>query len=523
MAFRQFLSLSALFLAMAQTVPAQDGGQLYEMVCGACHGADGNGAGEGTFPPMQGSEWIKGDPERLIQIILHGVEGPIEVAGSNYNLAMPPQGSALVDEQIVAIVNYVRSAWGASPLSNEGPAEVALADVEKARKNSGDRKTMWTAEELLEKWPFPVREGPLRNLVVTTYQGNFRTMPNFSTLEAHAVIQDADGYVDLESLELKDNFAAVWEGEFLVANDADHIFDIDSDDGSRLIINGQVVAEVKGVGPVGRPRRGRVLLEKGLAKFRLEYFEHRGKQGLAVSMRQGRSTLPFSRERPKPGPLYDEELIEVGETARIYRNFIKGTSARSIGVGYPGGINLSYNADSLGVSQAWLGNFIDAGLHWTGRGIGSQDPAGQRVLDLGNEPALAILDRGRKESWPKKWQRRLKPRFRGYRLDEKRRPEFCSTAAGLSIEDRPEVVGSRELVRTLRFQADSKLHNGLALRLSGPGAKQVDAHTFQLKGGVLLKFAKFGSAKPEVYDDRVIVRLASGPGEQRIGIRYLWK
>lgn len=522
MAFRQFITTSALILSVAQSLPAQDGGQLYEMVCGACHGADGNGAGEGTFPPLQGSRWIKGDPERMVQIILHGLEGPVEVAGVTYNLAMPPQGAALDDDQIVAIVNYVRSTWGGRDDDRKNLEPISLQTVVAARKNSANQESMWKAEELKERWPLPELKPLLKNLKVTTYKGNFREMPDFSKLEPDAVLDEPSGFVDLKTLGLDESFAAVWEGDFKVRSSRDHVFDIDSDDGSKLYINGELIAEVKGEGPMGRPRRGRALLKKGTATFRLEYFEASGDEGLAVALRGGGEYFPLSRQLPQPGPLYDEQMLVASEAPRVYRNFIRGTAPRSIGVGYPGGVNLSYNTDSLGISQAWLGDFIDAGRHWTGRGVGAQEPAGQRVLELGNEPSLAIL-RGGKESWPKSWQFELKPRFQGYRLDEKRRPEFRSSFASLQIEDRPEAVGSRELVRTLRLKVESELPKGLALMVSGPGAKQIDGNTFQLKNGVVLKFAKCGDATPELYAGRVIVRLTLPVGEQRIGIRYLWK
>jgi hypothetical protein len=255
----------------------------------------------------------------------------------------------------------------------------------------------------------------------------------------------------------------------------------------------------------------------------LEYFEYEGVEGLAVALMKDESTWPFSRQRPQPGRSYESHLIEVGDTARIYRNFIKGADARAIGVGYPGGVNIAYNAENLGVSQAWLGDFIDAGLHWTGRGQGSQEPAGQRVLKWGNEPLLARLNREDGEAWPGVWQEDLEPVFKGYRLDDKRRPEFHSAIRGLHIFDRPEAVRERELVRTIRLRADSQWPENLALALSGRGAKQVDSHRFDLGGGVQLQVAKCGGPKPELFDGRVILRMNLERGEQRVGMRYLWK
>jgi hypothetical protein len=441
---------------------------------------------------------------------------------------MPPQGGALADEQIAAIVNYVRSSWGGS--GKQDQKAVTVAQVKTARATTANRNEksndspMWSQEELLREWPLPVEKGPLNNLVVSLYKGVFNEMPDFSRLQADAVEEEPRGFVDLASLGEKDHYAAVWEGDFEVKKDGDYTFRIDSDDGSRLFVNGDEVARVKGKGPTGRPRQGRVLLKKERSyHLRLEYFEYEGQEGLAVALKKGKSSWQFSRERPKAGRPYEPELIKVGGTARIYRNFIKGSDARAIGVGYPGGVNIAYNAENLGISQAWLGDFIDAGLHWTGRGKGSQDPAGQRVLKWGNEPLLARLSGDFENSWPEEWQEDLQPQFEGYRLDDKRRPEFHATIEGLHIFDRPEAVRGRELVRTIRLRADSKLSKGLALMLSGRGAKRVGSHRFDLGNGVQLQVAKCGGVKPELFHGRVILRLNLERGEQRVGTRYLWK
>ena len=91
------------------------GRQRYLSACAGCHGLDG--AGLPRFgPPLAGSEWVTGDERRLIRILLHGMEGPVEVAGKRYGPpdilpVMPPQ-SMLDDAEIAAILTYIRNAWG---------------------------------------------------------------------------------------------------------------------------------------------------------------------------------------------------------------------------------------------------------------------------------------------------------------------------------------------------------------------------------------------------------------------------
>lgn len=60
----RFLALS---LSLASPLLAQDGPQLFTQYCSACHGTDGKGATAGTFPPLAGSPYIKGDPDRSVK------------------------------------------------------------------------------------------------------------------------------------------------------------------------------------------------------------------------------------------------------------------------------------------------------------------------------------------------------------------------------------------------------------------------------------------------------------------------
>src|SRR5271154_2965082 len=73
------------------------GKQVYEQVCGLCHGNDGLGK-PGQAPPLAGSEWVNAKGmKRLIHIPLAGINGPLPVGGKDWNLAMAAMGAALPD------------------------------------------------------------------------------------------------------------------------------------------------------------------------------------------------------------------------------------------------------------------------------------------------------------------------------------------------------------------------------------------------------------------------------------------
>lgn len=93
---------------------AQDndlGTSLYVTHCATCHLPNGTGI-PNLIPPLSDSEWITGDRERLIEIILRGITGKIEVAGQEYNEIMPGFAALLSDQEIADILNFVTAEFG---------------------------------------------------------------------------------------------------------------------------------------------------------------------------------------------------------------------------------------------------------------------------------------------------------------------------------------------------------------------------------------------------------------------------
>jgi mono/diheme cytochrome c family protein len=117
------------------------GKNVYENVCGLCHNTDGMGK-PNQAPPFAGSEWVLGSPARMIRIPLVGLTGPVKVKDQEWNLAMPNMGAALPDEDLAAVLTYIRQSWGnkASLITPE--------QVKAVRAEIGNRSQPWTATEL---------------------------------------------------------------------------------------------------------------------------------------------------------------------------------------------------------------------------------------------------------------------------------------------------------------------------------------------------------------------------------------
>jgi mono/diheme cytochrome c family protein len=118
------------------------GKQYFDNVCALCHNTDGMGK-PGQAPPFVGSEWVLGSPERMVRIPLVGLTGPVEVKGQTYNLtSMPAMGAAMTDEQLAAVLTYIRQSWG------NKAKEITPAMVKAIRAQVGNRTQPWTAAEL---------------------------------------------------------------------------------------------------------------------------------------------------------------------------------------------------------------------------------------------------------------------------------------------------------------------------------------------------------------------------------------
>lgn len=120
-----------------------DGKAIFSANCSACHQLTGAGNAASGWPPLVGSDWVLAPgPNRIARIVLHGLSGPIEVNGRAYNNTMLPWRDTMTDEQIAAVLTYIRQAWG-----NNAPA-VTTEKVAEIRQATADRNRNWSAEEL---------------------------------------------------------------------------------------------------------------------------------------------------------------------------------------------------------------------------------------------------------------------------------------------------------------------------------------------------------------------------------------
>ena len=125
--------------------PMVIGKRIFTQNCAVCHQQNGLGVA-GQFPPLAGSEWVLSEDwhgdNHIVKIVLHGFQGQATVKGQQYNNVMAPWGKVLKDDQIAAVLTYVRNEWG-----NKAPP-INKDFVAKIREQNKDRTEAWTQKEL---------------------------------------------------------------------------------------------------------------------------------------------------------------------------------------------------------------------------------------------------------------------------------------------------------------------------------------------------------------------------------------
>lgn len=98
------------------------GEKIYNRNCLVCHQVTGSGV-PGLNPPLKQTEFVTGDIDRLLGIILNGSNVGLVVNGSTYANAMPAFQS-LSDEDIAHVSSYIRNNFGNSA-TEITPSQVA--------------------------------------------------------------------------------------------------------------------------------------------------------------------------------------------------------------------------------------------------------------------------------------------------------------------------------------------------------------------------------------------------------------
>lgn len=144
---QQIVESNVDYLVTREQIQYMRGQEMYEgrAACAGCHGQHGKGQ-EGMAPPLANSNWVTGEPEVLIKVLLHGLRGPIKVNDVEYEFPLVMPGLAgndsFSDQDHANIATYIRNNWGNSA------GAVSADEVREIREQSATRNQPYTASDL---------------------------------------------------------------------------------------------------------------------------------------------------------------------------------------------------------------------------------------------------------------------------------------------------------------------------------------------------------------------------------------
>lgn len=234
---------------------------------------------------------------------------------------------------------------------------------------------------------------------------------------------------------------------------------------------------------------------------------------------QGRNTdKPRGMRRPPIELAADTEAV-------ILRRSVQNTGKRGISVGYPGEVNLTFDAERLAVNQLWWGRFADASGVFASQGQGEVRLLGKERIELPPGPAFALLPTADAE-WPAASRRELGQRFLGYDLDAQQRPTFRYTCGDVTIADgcrEIPVAGGRPLLRRTLQGTSPTAQQLTFLALRAPQIDELAAGAW--RAGELVLRVPAGSCRLVAAGDRreLRVTMSIGPGTAEVVLDYAFQ
>lgn len=305
----------------------------------------------------------------------------------------------------------------------------------------------------------------LTNLTYRYFEGEFETASDIegSTSE----MEGSQELLNLELLKSSGEFAVVYQGELLIEESGKYLFDLRTDGGNQLKINGEVLTETDDENRRWDSDPFTITLEEGFHPIEIVYF--RGARGGLPAlglMVEGPGINRHNLHKPGSLPVSRESIPYLVEPVRepiLMHGFMDmgdRVHTHTAAVGYPEGINFAFDQNNGSVMKIWKGDFLDASTMWLGRGGGNLSLNEDSAVILGDAPSIALLNET-DDAWPDSLQERTNYIFNSYRFEEDGYLTFSYQFDQINIEEQmfPDNDG-KELRRTMLFA-----FNGLAENL----------------------------------------------------------
>ena len=360
---------------------------------------------------------------------------------------------------------------------------------------------------------------PITNLTYEYYEGDWNKLPDFCPLEPKEKGFLPKGLFDISPRKRGDKFGFVFKGNIDCPEDGDYVFDLGSDDGSRLLVDGKVIIDHDNIHAHSN-KSGKAKLTEGKHDIEVLYFEQGGQESLYVGWSgPGFKNQPLSLGSPGSSNNSSKTgipLVPPAGEASIYRNFIADAGPRAIGVGYSEGVNFAFDANNMRVAMVWQGDFMDGARHWQGRGQGYQPPSGEDVAKFPDGIAFTVLETP-ESAWPQAEYRTSELKFKGYKLDKKQHPTFLYERGDLKFEDTAK-PSTGKLERTIHIKAPGNGPDNLYFRAAS-GALPKNGESYSLSEYVTLQV---NGAEPSKVPNELRFPVTFKNGEASLHITYQW-
>jgi hypothetical protein len=221
------------------------------------------------------------------------------------------------------------------------------------------------------------------------------------------------------------------------------------------------------------------------------------------------------------------QMLTPFNEAIIYRNFIQGAGPSPICVGYPESRHLAFDARYLRLALIWQGSYIDAKRHRSGRGEGSEPPAGTNIVKFAEGVQFARLA-SPEAAWPKQTAKELGYQFRGYHLSADQRPTFLYDLGAVRVEDLPNPVATitaTTLGRTMTLKAAAAV-DGLYFRAALADKIVAGNDGWFTIDGILRMRLEAGAAKPVIRKQgnqmELVVPVKFDGGQAKVVQEFAW-
>lgn len=186
-------------------------------------------------------------------------------------------------------------------------------------------------------------------------------------------------------------------------------------------------------------------------------------------------------DKIQQGRAHDFELVPEDKPI-ILRTFMDQAGPHAIAVGFPEGVHLAFDAESVRIAQFWRGKFLDAHATWFDRFTPPTKPLGSNLVVLADSSI---------ETNPSDRS------FGGYRLDADGIPTFLYRIGNVKIEDRFTPTDQQMFQRTLRLSLADGQNDPVTIPLlpiAGNNLKRQSDREYRNETGMTVRWIASTSA-----------------------------